>query len=106
MLSELNHVRSEIRSGLEAVYQGRMRGVYVFGSYARGDYDAESDLDVLVVLEDFASYGQEVDRTAHLVAHLSLRYGISLSLVFVRERDWQSGDTPFLRNLRREVIAA
>ncbi len=35
-------------------------GVYLFGSYARGDYDAESDIDVLVItrkINKLISYG-------------------------------------------------
>jgi len=80
--------------------------VYVFGSYARGEADPESDFDVLIVLDDFASYGAEVDRTAELGARLSLDHGVSISQVFVRECDWRDADAPFLRNVREEAVAA
>ncbi len=26
-----------------------IKGVYLFGSYARGDYDSESDIDILII---------------------------------------------------------
>ena len=29
----------------------RLRGAYLYGSYARGDYDAESDVDILVLAD-------------------------------------------------------
>lgn len=93
----------ELRIGLASLYGKRLRGVYSYGSYARGDYDAESDFDVLVVLDDFASYGPEVDRTAELASSLSLDHGVSVSQVFVREADWLTGDSMFLRNVRDEV---
>jgi predicted nucleotidyltransferase len=96
----------ELRTSLTSLYGRRLRGVYLYGSYARNDYDAESDFDVLVVLDGFASYGAEVDRTAALDAELSLRHGVSITLVFVREPEWLTGDSPFLRNVREEVIAA
>jgi len=29
-----------------------VKGIYLFGSYARGDYDFDSDIDVLVITKD------------------------------------------------------
>jgi len=80
--------------------------VYLFGSYARGEQEAESDVDVLVVLDDFEDYGEEVDRASSLASELSLAHDLSVSEVFVRERDWLHGDTPFLRNVREEAVPA
>jgi predicted nucleotidyltransferase len=92
--------------GLQGIYGERLRGVYLYGSYARGTADAESDLDVLVVLEDFERYGDEVDRTSELVGALSLEHGISVSRVFVREREWREAPTTFLLNVRDEALTA
>lgn len=96
----------ELRSGLSSVYGERLKGVYLFGSYARGEADRESDLDVLVVLQDFERYALEVDRTAEITADLSLKFGVTISLVFFREREWLHGETPFLSNVRDEAIPA
>ncbi len=106
MSGDIKTFLEELKAGLGALYADSLRGVYVYGSYARGDYDEESDFDVLVVLDDFASYGAEVDRTAELAAALSLEYGVSISQVFLREQDWLTGDSPFLRSVRDEAIAA
>ena len=86
--------------------RSRLRGIYLFGSYARGDADSESDVDVLVVLDDIARYGQGVDRTGGTGSELSLRYGVSISQIFVREREWLHPDSPFLLNVREEAVGA
>jgi uncharacterized protein len=39
----------ELKSGLKSLYAERLRAVYLYGSYARGEAERESDLDVLVV---------------------------------------------------------
>jgi predicted nucleotidyltransferase len=102
----IRDILREIKNGLEVIYREQLRGVYLFGSYSRGDADEESDLDILVVLQNFARYAPEVDRTAELAADLSLKYSVTVSLVFFREPEWLRGDTPFLLNVRDEAVPA
>lgn len=96
----------ELRGGLQTIYGDRLKGVYLYGSYARGEADPESDLDVLVVLDRIDSYSAEVDRTGELGATLSLKYSVSISKVYVSESAWLHGDTSFLSNVREEALAA
>lgn len=97
---------AKLRAGLQAIYGERLKGVYLFGSYARGDADAESDVDVLVILDRIDRYAEEVERTGQLGAKLSLKYGVSISKVYKRESDWLQRESPFLINVREEAIAA
>jgi predicted nucleotidyltransferase len=96
----------EYKAGLEAIYGERLRGAYLYGSCARGEEDAESDVDVVVVLDAVARYGAEVDRTGDLTSALSLKYGLSISRVFVSQQDWMSGAPPFAAMARAEAIPA
>ena len=97
---------AELKVGLKKVYGKRLKEVYVFGSYARGEQDSESDLDVMIVLKGLDQYQTELERTGELVSTLSLKNGITISRVFISERDWLEGDTPLLRNVRVESVAA
>ena len=100
----LADILAAVRADLEALYGPRLRGLFLYGSFVRGDQDAESDIDVLVVLDGMTRYGDEVDRTTPGVSALSIRFAISISLVFVAERKWLEGETPFLAKVRREAL--
>jgi predicted nucleotidyltransferase len=106
MTGTIRELLTELRAGLAALYGTRLQGVYLFGSYAREEADPESDVDVLVVLDHLDRYGNEVARTSLLVSSLSLKYGVSISRVFVSQHDWASRETPFLANVREEAIPA
>ncbi len=102
----LHSLRNHLRQKLEDGYGARLREIYLFGSYARGEADDESDLDVLIVLDQVESYSAEVDRTSGIIGSLSLEYGVSISRVFVSEDEWLHGDTVFLQNVREEAVSA
>ncbi len=95
-----------IRADLEALYGPRLRGVFLFGSRARDDADEESDVDLLIVLDDFESYWAEIVRTGETIARHSLEAGVSVSRVFAKQAEWREGHTPFLDTVRREALAA
>ncbi len=104
MPANVEKLLAELKKGLTALYGQRLKAVYLFGSYARGDYEEGSDLDVLVVLKDFDHAPAELDRTDGLMGELSLKYLITISPIFMREHDWLTADKPLLRNVRVEGV--
>ena len=96
----------EMKEGLLHIYGDQLIAVYLYGSYARGDYRAGSDVDVMIVLHNYESYGKEIDRTGELTSNLSLDYGISISRVVMKEMQWNTSDTPLLCNIRMDGIPA
>jgi predicted nucleotidyltransferase len=105
MPKELKTLLEKLKSGLKHRYGEQFREACLFGSYARGDYDADSDIDILIVLSDFEKYGAELKRTSELIGNLSLEYGTTVSIVFTRLREWQMDRLPLLLNIHAEGVA-
>ena len=105
MPGNVKKLLAELKKGLESLYGERLIGLILYGSYARGDQREGSDLDILVVLDDFERSPIELNRTDDLLDDLSLKYLITISPMFMREQDWLSADKPLLRNVRVEGIS-
>ena len=103
---KLEQLLKEIKAGLSMLYGNQLQGVYLFGSYARGEQDAESDLDILIVLSKYGLYSAEIERTGDLVSSLSLKYNVSISRKFITASHCATLDSALLRNVRAEAIVA
>ncbi len=100
-----DRILKNLKQELSLIYGTRLRGVYLFGSYARQEQDSESDLDILIILTDMENYSSEIKRTSEIISLFSLEFDITISRYFVREHDWKILDSPLLRNIREEGIA-
>ena len=106
MTQSVKSLMAKLKKGLTELYGSRLKAVILFGSYARGDYDKNSDLDVMIVLDNYQSRWEELVRSAELASALSLDYDVTISRTIMSEEQWQKGDWPVLRNARAEGIPA
>lgn|SRR3990170_2479611 len=90
---------------LRQAYGQRLRGVYLFGSRARGDHEPDSDVDVLIVLDRIEGYGRDLRLSGDAVSNLSLASGLSISRVLASEASWRECDRPFLRAIAPDAVA-
>jgi predicted nucleotidyltransferase len=97
---------AELKQGLTKIYGERLKAVVLFGSYARGDYHEGSDLDVMIVLDTYKSYWDELVRSSELASDLSLKYDITISRMIMSEEQWKKGELPVLKNIRIEGVPA
>jgi uncharacterized protein len=65
-------VLGDLKARLSALYGDRLVAVILFGSYARGDADEDSDIDVLILLRGRIDARAERKRTLPVIAGLSL----------------------------------
>lgn len=49
--NQLKAILDTVAATARTALGDRLRGAYLYGSYARGDYGAESDVDILVLAD-------------------------------------------------------
>ncbi|MFZ5452216.1 MAG: nucleotidyltransferase domain-containing protein [Thermodesulfobacteriota bacterium] len=101
---DVQQALKELRDYLAKVYGERLRGVYLYGSYARGDFHADSDVDVLIVLEGTVRPGQEIDRIGDGVADICLEHSMLIATYPVPEEWLKERKSPLFENVRREGV--
>ena len=104
-MTDLDDILAQLKRGLEDLYGPRLRGLYLFGSHARGEATEGSDIDVAMVLDEYEHASTEIIRTGDLVGRLSLEHDCVLSVIPVRVGQWEAGGSPLMLNLRREGVA-
>jgi len=97
---------ADLRPLLEKIYGERLVRLVLYGSQARGDATAGSDIDILVVLRGAVQAGKEIARTGETTAALSLKNDVVISCVFVSEERFNSEQSPLLLNVRKEGLSA
>ena len=76
----------EFTEGLFQGGDGRVVSVWLFGSKARGDFEPDSDLDLLIVLEE--ADGMARDRVHLLAARVSLEHDVLINTHLLSRAGW------------------
>jgi len=104
--ARVRKLMKELKQGLTEIYGDKLKAVYLYGSYARGDYRDGSDVDVMLLLKTYRNYWKEYMRSSDYVSDISLKYDVTVSYILIKEVQWKEGDKPILRNIQREGVPA
>jgi predicted nucleotidyltransferase len=103
---KIKRILKEFKNEIEKLYGKKLKNIILYGSWARGDATEESDIDLLIVLEDTIIPGKEIDRMIDIITEVNLKYGVLLSVYPVSQEDYSKLNSPLLINVRREGIPA
>jgi len=85
----------------------RLDSVILYGSYARGDYNDESDIDIMVLADiPRESCLDEYEKINRFVSRLSLEYDVMITVNITDCSTFNKfiGDLPFYINVQREGV--
>jgi predicted nucleotidyltransferase len=104
----IRKLMKELKSGLVRIYGDKLKGVYLYGSYARGDYRPGSDVDVMILLKNYKNYWNEQKKISQLASDVSLEYDVTLSCIFIKELQWKTArnELPLIYNIHKEGLPA
>ena len=77
-----NKALSYFLKNLRKKFGNKIKKVILFGSYARGDYNEESDIDILVIGDI------KLDDIMDLVVDIMVKYGILINVIIKNENEF------------------
>lgn len=104
---ELKTVLSELLDQVHPVFGDKLKKAVLFGSYARGDYDAESDIDIMLMLsEEENTLKKYSEKITDIVVELDLKYDVVLAPILLSEEKFIKYQhvLPFYFNLNKEGV--
>jgi uncharacterized protein len=87
-------------------YANRLAKIIMYGSYARGDFHEESDIDFLVLLNDEqVSTTKEISETNNELFDLSMKHNfIPISAYTVAKNNFNTSNKAIFRFIKREGV--
>lgn len=101
LMKALLHLSNDLKD----IYGDCLVKVVLYGSYARGEQTAESDVDIAVILKD-GNTEEMHDAMTDVAVDYELEQGVTLSVIpiaFEQYRAWNKTH-PFFKNIDKEGI--
>ena len=105
--NELNSILRRIAAIYRDVYGEDIVKMVLYGSYARGDYRENSDIDIMVLTTLTDEEIRQIKTTIYDVAFdFQMEYGVDISVVIKNEAhfNYWLGALPFYDNVQKEGV--
>lgn len=105
--SELTIILEKIVETYRLVYGERIVKIILYGSYARGDYNSESDVDIVALVNgNRATLQEQLKKVWDVSGDLELEYGTILSPTVIPYEEFvkYQNDIPYYNNIAKEGV--
>ena len=103
----VNVVLTELVEKIKPVFDNKLKKVVLFGSYARGNYTGESDIDVMILIDENEEKIKDFENDIiDIDVELNLKYDIVLSTIIqtIGKFNKYKDILPFYSNIQREGV--
>lgn len=107
--ADLNEMLSLFAEDMKEIFRDKLREIILYGSYARGDYDAESDVDIAVIVSipraDESIYNKQIIAAMeNIYDKFGYRTVLSPIVISADFFDKWKNDLPFYSNISCEGV--
>lgn len=105
MLPQIKQIGLEFKEELKKLYGDELSELILFGSYARGDFNENSDIDFAVILKNPNTRGApNILKISEINAKLNLKYNELISVFPTSFLKLTTSNMPIFREIRKDGI--
>lgn len=104
-LEKIKTIISDIKRLLDESFAENIHEVLIYGSYARGQATEDSDIDVMIVIDNDTDLLEVEEALDGLLFKILLDKKELVSVLAIHEDTFHNYNSPFLLNTREEGIA-
>jgi len=104
---KLNYILSDFVNECHITFNNKLSDVRLFGSYARGDYNEDSDIDIMIILDmNDNDVRKSRDDICRITAMLELKHCITISPVVYGKNEYEARKSfGFCKNVEKEGVS-
>ncbi|WP_283680590.1 nucleotidyltransferase domain-containing protein [Parablautia sp. Marseille-Q6255] len=105
--NELSDIIQKLTQIYRTVYGGNLVEVILYGSYARGDYNNDSDVDIVAIVRgERETLQEQLKQVWDASCELELEYNTILSPTVIPYEEFKryQEDLPYYRNIVKEGV--
>ncbi|MCJ7576924.1 MAG: nucleotidyltransferase domain-containing protein [candidate division Zixibacteria bacterium] len=106
MDERIKHLINKIKEHLIKTYGERIKQVILYGSQVRGETTKDSDVDILVVVDESLNPFEVRKSLSDLLFDIVLEEGELVSVIAVPEHFFKNYNSPFMLNVKKEGVTA
>lgn len=91
-------------SRTQSLYGNQLEKIILYGSRARGDFDGESDFDLLIVLRELKDFWKEFHKIEEISWEVSFQSNLVFSAIPASKKDLERSQLPIFLNIRKEGV--
>jgi len=106
MDKRIKQLINQVKEHLIEMYGRKIKKVILYGSFVRDDSTRDSDIDILVLVDQSLKPFEVRENLSDLLFDILLEEGELISVIVVPEHLCENYNSPFMLNVRKEGLVA
>jgi len=101
---DIEPILKEVKKTLKNIYGANLKKIILYGSYARGDADEGSDIDIIILIKNMKDPVTALEKCSKNIHQIDYFYDTLISIVPIDAEEYNVRKLPVILNAKREGI--